>query len=43
MSREFVIGSQSKAVGKILMGMYNNNTGELITVGPNFITVSHMS
>ncbi|KAK3741975.1 hypothetical protein RRG08_024721 [Elysia crispata] len=38
MSREFVIGSQSKAVGKILMGMYNNNTGELITVGPNFIT-----
>ncbi|GFN75135.1 WD repeat-containing protein kiaa1875-like isoform x3 [Plakobranchus ocellatus] len=38
MSREFVIGSQSKAVGKILMGTYNNNTGELITVGPNFIT-----
>ncbi|GFS24658.1 WD repeat-containing protein KIAA1875-like isoform X3 [Elysia marginata] len=38
MSREFVIGSQSRAVGKILMVMYNNNTGELITVGPNFIT-----
>ena len=42
MSRDFLIGSQSKAVGKILMGTYNNNTGEFITVGPNFITVSYV-
>ncbi|XP_005105308.1 WD repeat-containing protein 97 isoform X2 [Aplysia californica] len=38
LSRTFVIRSQSKAVGRILLGTYNHNTGELITVGPHFIT-----
>ncbi|BFZ13069.1 hypothetical protein BsWGS_16108 [Bradybaena similaris] len=38
MTKDFVIGTQCKAVGKILMATYNNSTGELITVGPHFIT-----
>merc|ERR1719239_1458350 len=38
MNRSFIIKSQSKAVGPIQLGAYNQNTGELITVGPYFIT-----
>ncbi|CAG5117442.1 unnamed protein product, partial [Candidula unifasciata] len=38
MSKHFVPGTRSKAVGRIFMAAYNNSTGELITVGPHFIT-----
>ncbi|XP_059170361.1 WD repeat-containing protein 97-like isoform X2 [Physella acuta] len=38
MSKEFVVASQSKAVGNILIGVYNEKKGEMITVGPYFIT-----
>lgn len=39
MTKDFVVGTRCKAVGRILMATYNNSTGELITVGPHFITV----
>ncbi|KAK7114553.1 WD repeat-containing protein 97-like isoform X2 [Littorina saxatilis] len=38
MSELFEIISQAQAVGGIHLGVYNNNTGEMITVGPGFIT-----
>ena len=41
MNSSFEIKSQSQTVGKIHLGVYNNNTGEMITVGPGFITVSY--
>ena len=40
MNELFEIKSQSQTVGRIYIGTYNNNTGEMITVGPGFITVS---
>ncbi|KAH9495631.1 hypothetical protein Btru_015471 [Bulinus truncatus] len=38
MNNEFVIISQSTAIGRVIMGIYNEKTSELITVGPHFIT-----
>ena len=41
MDKGFIVKSQSEALGKILLGAYNHNTGELITIGPHFITVGY--
>ncbi|KAI8790285.1 WD repeat-containing protein KIAA1875 [Biomphalaria glabrata] len=38
MTKEFMIISQSVAIGSVTIGLYNEKTGELITIGPHFIT-----
>jgi hypothetical protein len=40
MDEKFEVRSQSQTVGSIHLGQYNSSTGEMITVGPGFITVN---
>ena len=40
MNKDFEMNSSSTAVGPIHVAVYNENSGEILTVGADFITVS---